>query len=87
MEDLATDRIYRLMLAQRLRHRGAVAIPGDDGAPVLHDEALLGRCLDEALRDLVAELPLGRDIGTTETLTEARHASEAMILNGWHNPV
>ena len=87
MEDLATDRIYRLMLAQRVRHRGAVAIPGDDGAPVAHDEALVARCLDEALATLVAELPLGKDLGTAETMAQARHASEALIRHGWHDPV
>jgi malate synthase len=87
MEDLATDRIYRLMLAQRLRHGGAVSIPGDDGAPVPHDEALLARCLDEGLAKLVADLPLGRDVGSTETLAEARARSEAMIRNGWFDPV
>lgn len=87
MEDLATDRIYRLMLAQRLRHRDVVRIPGPDGAPVLHDEALLARCLDEALEKLVADLPLGRDAGTAETMGEARRKSEAMIRNGWFDPV
>lgn len=87
MEDLATDRIYRLMLGQRLRHRATVPIPGDDGQPVMHDEALLGHCLDEALAKLVEELPLGRDAGTAETLSEARQRSEAMILNGWFDPV
>jgi len=87
MEDLATDRIYRLMLAQRLRHRDVVRIPGPDGAPVLHDEALLARCLDEALEKLVADLPLGRDAGTAETMGEARRQSEAMIRNGWFDPV
>jgi malate synthase len=86
MEDLATDRIYRLMLAQRLRHRDAVRIPGPDGAPVPHDEALLARCLDEALEKLVADLPLGRDIGTAETMAEARRRSEAMIHNVWFDP-
>ncbi len=86
MEDLATDRIYRLMLAQRLRHRDVVRIPGPDGAAVLHDEALLARCLDEALEKLVADLPLGRDIGTAETMGEARRQSEAMIRNGWFDP-
>ena len=30
MEDLATDRIYRLMIAQRVRHK--VKVPGDDGS-------------------------------------------------------
>ncbi len=87
MEDLATDRIYRLMLAHRLRHRATVPIPGDGGEPVMHDEALLGGCFDEALAKLVEELPLGRDVGTAETLSEARHRSEAMILNGWFDPV
>lgn len=86
MEDLATDRIYRLMLAQRLRHRDAVSIPGPDGAPVLHDEALLARCLDGELAKLVADLPLGRDVGTAETMGEARRQSEAMIRNGWFDP-
>jgi len=87
MEDLATDRIYRLMLAQRLRHRDAVRIPGPDGTPVHHDEALLAGCLDEAAGKLVADMPLGRDVGTAETLGEARQRSEAMIRNGWFDPV
>lgn len=87
MEDLATDRIYRLMLAQRVRHRDAVSIPGDGGAPAVHDEALVARCLDEALARLVADLPQGRDVGTAETLAEARHRSEAMIRNRWFDPV
>lgn len=87
MEDLATDRIYRLMLAQRLRHRDTVSIPGDGGAPVRHDEALLAEVLEQEQARLVADLPLGRDAGTAETLSEARHRSEAMIRNGWFDPV
>src|SRR5678809_80667 len=39
MEDLATDRIYRLMIAQRMRHAGAVTIRGEDGTPIRHDPA------------------------------------------------
>src|SRR2546425_4936376 len=31
MEDLATDRIYRLMIAQRIKHSEKVEILGDDG--------------------------------------------------------
>ena len=34
MEDLATDRIYRLMIAQRMRHRDEVAIVDENGANV-----------------------------------------------------
>ncbi len=87
MEDLATDRIYRLMLAQRWRHAAVVPISGPDGAPVLHDEALLGRLYDEELARLVAELPQGKDVGNESTLREARERSEAMIRNGWFDPI
>ncbi len=31
MEDLATDRIYRLMIAQRMQHSDKIAIEGEDG--------------------------------------------------------
>ena len=31
MEDLATDRIYRLMIAQRLRHNGHVPVADEAG--------------------------------------------------------
>src|SRR5438046_8015981 len=34
MEDLATDRIYRLMIAQRVRHSGLVEVVDENGAPV-----------------------------------------------------
>ncbi len=34
MEDLATDRIYRLMIAQRTMHRDEVKLAGDNGNPV-----------------------------------------------------
>src|SRR5256885_13077569 len=54
MEDLATDRIYRLMLAQRVRHADTVRIVDAGGAPVPHDQALLDRCFDEALGMLVS---------------------------------
>ena len=34
MEDLATDRIYRLMIAQRMRHRDVIAVLNEQGEPV-----------------------------------------------------
>lgn len=83
MEDLATDRIYRLMLAQRVRHRDAVKI---EGAPT-HDGAFVARCWDEELAALVADLPSGRDVGDAATLTEARRQSEEMNARGWFDPV
>src|SRR6202522_1804469 len=45
MEDLATDRIYRLMIAQRVGHQ--VKGPGDDGKPLEHTPAFLARLFDE----------------------------------------
>src|SRR6516162_9379359 len=41
MEDLATDRIYRLMIAQRVRHK--TQAPGDDGRGVEHTRELVTR--------------------------------------------
>ena len=87
MEDLATDRIYRLMLGQRLRHQAAIEIAGDDGRPVRHDAALLARVFDEELARLLAERESLRDAGTESTFREARRLSEDMIHNGWFNPI
>src|ERR1044072_7967323 len=71
MEDLATDRIYRLMLAQRLRHADTVRIVDAGGAPVRHDEALLDLCFEEALAALVVRLPLARGGGARADVHEA----------------
>jgi malate synthase len=87
MEDLATDRIYRLMIAQRLRHADNVRVLDAHGTPVRHDQALIDRCFDEALSMLVSELPLGRDAGNDATLTEAARQSRWMIDRGLFDPV
>jgi malate synthase len=87
MEDLATDRIYRLMLAQRMRHDGAAAVTDGGGACVPHTREFLGRTFDEQLARLIQELPRGKDIGSETTLQEARQLSEEMILDGRFNPV
>ncbi len=85
MEDLATDRIYRLMIAQRMRHSEAMDILDDNGNPVVHTPELISRLFDEELQKIVAN-PARADIGTPETLREARCIAEAMILNGEFNP-
>jgi malate synthase len=89
MEDLATDRIYRLMVRQRMDHYDAVGILGDDGAPVCHTREFVSRIFDEELERILAELAAGKlkDAGTPETFRQARLASERMILEGRHNPV
>jgi len=87
MEDLATDRIYRLMIAQRVRHRDQVQVMDANGAPVAHTPERAHALFDAGLERLVADLPKGKDAGNAETLRAARDASEAMIRNGWFNPV
>lgn len=86
MEDLATDRIYRLMIAQRMRHSEAMDILDEGGNPVVHTPELISRLFDEELEKIVAN-PARADIGTPETFREARRIAEAMILNGEFNPV
>src|SRR2546430_1792933 len=44
MEDLATDRIYRLMIAQRMRHSSQVEVLDENGASGHHASLLLLRC-------------------------------------------
>ena len=58
MEDLATDRIYRLMIAQRVRHKVKVqATQGDNGKPVEHSSALMTRLFDEELAKIQKNPP------------------------------
>ncbi len=69
MEDLATDRIYRLMITQRIRHG-------------MHSTTDVGTFFDEELEKLVHAAPAEADI-----YREARRQSEAMIANGFHDPI
>lgn len=86
MEDLATDRIYRLMIAQRLRHRREVEIAGPDGRPVEHTPELVTRLFDEELRRILAELPAAADPALHEQFRRARRLSEEMIERGEFTP-
>jgi malate synthase len=85
MEDLATDRIYRLMIAQRVKHK--VKVVGDDGKPVEHSSALLTRLFDEELARIQKDLPAEIDRKAAATLPEARRIAELMIVQGWHSPI
>ncbi len=66
MEDLATDRIYRLMIAQRFRFPGP------------YTPASLTVLFDEALEQILNELPQGAT-AERERYREARRLSEVMI--------
>jgi malate synthase len=85
MEDLATDRIYRLMIAQRMQHSAQVAILDENGQPVAHSPEFVQKLFDEELQRLLDE-PAGKDAGSPETMRKARELSENMILQGEFNP-
>jgi malate synthase len=86
MEDLATDRIYRLMIAQRLRHSERVPIVDDKGSPVRHTPQLVSQLFEEEVEKIIAN-PQRADIGTPETFREAARISEAMIVTDEVNPI
>ena len=86
MDDLATDRIYRLMIAQRMKHSKHLAIVKESGAPVPHTWELFTLLFDEELEKLLSNLAR-TDLGTLETFSEARRICEASIANGEFNPV
>ncbi len=87
MEDLATDRIYRLMIAQRMRHRDAVQILDDAGKPAVHTPELISRLFDEQLDRILRELPPDTPAEAIEEFKQARIVSEKMILAGEFTPV
>jgi malate synthase len=87
MEDLATDRIYRLMIAQRMQHRDFVRIEDEQGRAVRHTPEFVTQLFDEELDRLLAELPPDSAPEESERFRRARQISEAMIVNGEFNPI
>jgi malate synthase len=74
MEDLATDRIYRLMVAQRVRHR-------------LHDAAEINQMFDQELDRILHDLPPDTGRPAVENYRTARQRSESLIRNQEFDPV
>ena len=87
MEDLATDRIYRLMIAQRMRHRDEVRIVDNDGNAIRHTPEMINRLFDEELDRIVGELPPKTDRATLEKYRQARLMSEEMITGNQFDPI
>ena len=85
MEDLATDRIYRLMIAQRMQHSEQTPVVDESGTPVAHTPELITKLFDEELEKLIANP--ARDLGSPETFRQARRISEAMVVNREFNPI
>ena len=78
MEDLATDRIYRYMIAQRTLHQ--VKVPDDTGREVTHSPELVSTLFDEELDRLLRETTKNGDASLGDSYRKAREASEGMIL-------
>lgn len=87
MEDLATDRIYRLMIAQRTLHRERVKIVDSSGRAVAHTPELVSELFDEELNRIIRELPPDVDESDVERYVSARRISEEMIARGEFDPV
>jgi malate synthase len=86
MEDLATDRIYRLMIAQRMMHSDAVEILDEAGKAVRHTPEFIARLFDEEVDGLLSQPSIKNDPAATARLREARRMSEEMIHRGEFNP-
>jgi malate synthase len=71
MEDLATDRIYRLMIAQRTIHG-------------MHTAAEITQLFDEELARLLDD---PANAAQADVFREARAQSEGMIRAGYHDPI
>jgi malate synthase len=71
MEDLATDRIYRLMIAQRYIHG-------------VHKAADISHFFDEELARLLVD---PNNAKYSKEFREARRQSEEMIRQGFHDPI
>jgi malate synthase len=87
MEDLATDRIYRLMIAQRMKHSATVPISDDEGRHIAHTPELVSRLFDGELDRLLRELPEDSPQDVASKFRTAREISERMITRGEFNPV
>ncbi|HET9849543.1 MAG TPA: hypothetical protein VFR68_13425 [Candidatus Dormibacteraeota bacterium] len=78
MEDLATDRIYRYMIAQRTLH--SVEVPDAQDKPVTHSPDVIAQLFDEELDRLLRETPGNGETSSRETFKKAREQSEGMVL-------
>ncbi len=82
MEDLATDRIYRLMIAQRIRHRDQLG-----SLSVEHTPDSISQMFDQELDKILSELPSNANEALIESNRAARHISESLIRNGEFDPI
>jgi malate synthase len=86
MEDLATDRIYRLMIAQRIRHRDCLEME-EESDQCRHTPETVSQMFDQELDRILRELPTGATEAVIENYRAARHISELLIRNQEFDPI
>ncbi len=86
MEDLATDRIYRLMIAQRTIHGNKVSLEDGLKRRIGLTPELVTTLFDQELERLIFELGPGSEPVEIEKLRQARRLSEEMITAKRFNP-
>ena len=87
MEDLATDRIYRLIIAQRIRHCDSIEASNAQGTAVKHTPEFVRELFDEELDRILIELPAGTIEADVEKYCEARRISELLVTHGEFDPI
>lgn len=87
MEDLATDRIYRLMIAQRMLHRDTVAIVDGEGQHVVHTPEQVSELFGEELNRIIEALPPNTESSVIDKYRQAREISEQLIASGKFDPI
>jgi malate synthase len=87
MEDLATDRIYRLMIAQRMLHRDVVQVVDDEGQSVVHTPEQVSEIFDEELNKIIRALPPDTETSVVEKYRQARQISELLIARNEFDPI
>ena len=87
MEDLATDRIYRLMIAQRIRHRVAAELTDAAGDAAIHTAEFVSKLFDQELERILRDLPAATNEADVGKYREARRISELLIRNEEFDPI
>jgi malate synthase len=86
MEDLATDRLHRLMIAQRMMHQDALTITDEAARPVRHTPEFVSALFDEELDRILSETPFDSFYEDHDSCWLARFLSEQMIRDGEFDP-
>jgi malate synthase len=82
LEDMATDRVYRLMIAQRMLHQRNLTITDEAGRPVRHTPEFVSALFNEELEKILCETTVDSLYEDHDSCWLARFLSEQMIRDG-----